>query len=334
MKDKRMWKLYFKSLGITLVILVALLGIAYGVFLYMVGGLNRQEIDESNLSVNEGLGKYGKQKIMNVALFGVDSRNNDYVGRSDAMMIASVNGKTGKVKLISIARDTYVDIADHGKTRINHAYAYGGPQLAVQTVNESFGMDITDYVTVNFDSLALVIDEMGGIDLEVTDGERREINAYLLSGEKLQESGMVHLNGPQAVSYSRIRNIGGDTARGERQRKVLSALFDKALKVNPLSYPSYVSKFAPMVETSLSNDEILKIASAGIKGGMALEQAAFPNEYIYSEGQTIGGAWYFVYDLTQASDMLEQFIYEDIPFEQYGKTTEEIQAEQAQTEAE
>lgn len=334
MKDKRLVKLYFKSLGITFVILLAVLGILYGVFIGMVGGLNRNEIDESGLSINENLGQYGDQKVMNIALFGVDSRNNDYVGRSDAIMIASVNGKTGKVKLISIARDTYVDISEHGKTRINHAYAYGGPELAVQTINENFGMDITDYATVNFDSLANVIDEMGGIDLEVTEAERKQINAYLLSGDPLQESGMVHLNGPQAVSYSRIRKIDSDSMRGERQRKVLSCLFEKALAVNPLMYPSYVRKFAPMVETSLSNEEIIQIASAGVKGGLSLAQAGFPNEYIASQGQTIGGAWYYVYDLKQATDMLEQFVYQDIPFADYGKTPEEIAAQKAEEGAE
>ncbi|WMI81059.1 LCP family protein [Anaerotignum sp. MB30-C6] len=322
--DKKLWKLYFKTLLITLMGLCGLLAILYGVFMYTIGGLNRQSVDEGSLSVNEDLGVYGSQKIMNIALFGVDSQNEENKGRSDAIMIASVNGKTGKIKLISIARDTYVDVKDHGKTRINHAYAYGGPELAIQTINESFGLDITDYVSVNFDSLADVIDEMGGIELEVTEAERQQINNYLLKGEKLQESGLVHLTGPQAVSYSRIRKIGGDVMRGQRQRKVLECLFQKALEINPLAYPSYVRKFSPMVETSLSNDEILKVGSVGMKGGLMLEQAGLPNENIESDGVTIGGAWYFVYDLNQAADMIEKFIYHDVPFEQYGMDPKEL----------
>ena len=103
-------------------------------------------------------------------------------------------------------------------------------------------------------------------------------------------------------------------------------MFDKALAVNPLEYPSYVRKFAPMVETSLSNDEILKIAKVGLKSPK-LEQAAFPNDHIYSTGQTINGGWYYVYDLEQATDMLQQYIYEDIPFEQYGATAEGADAQ-------
>lgn len=317
-RKKRLMKLYFKALAITLAVCIALLGVAYGVFLYLVGGLNRAEIDESKLSVSA---ESGDKKIMNIALYGIDSRNHDYQGRSDAILIASINSKTGQIKLISIARDTYVPVPGYYDTKINHAYAYGGPELAIQTLNENFDMDITDYVTVNFDSLAEVIDEMGGVMVDVTEAERQQVNAYLLSGEPLRETGYVNLTGPQAVSYSRIRKIDSDTMRASRQREVLASLFEKAKEINPLEYPAYVRKFAPMVETSLSNEEILKIASVGLKD-LTLEQGGFPNDYIASTGQTIGGVWYYVYDIAQAKDMLHQWIYEDIPFEQYGITDE------------
>ena len=323
-------RLYFKTLAITLAVCIGLMGVGFGVFSYMVGGLNRSDINEENLSANEGL-----EGIVNIALYGVDSEAGQFSGRSDAIMIASVNGKTGQIKLISIARDTYVSVPGHYNTKINHAYSYGGPELAIQTLNENFGMDITDYVTVNFDSLADIIDEMGGVTIDVTEEERYQINVYLRRGQALAETGMVNLNGPQAVSYSRIRKIDSDTMRASRQREVLAALFNKALEINPLSYPSYVRKFSPMVETSLSNDEILKIASVGLKGSaLSLEQAAFPNDYIQSGGEIINGGWYYVYDLNQAKDMLHQYIYEDIPFEHYGLTEEEIAAlsEAAETE--
>lgn len=319
-RKKHLKRLYFKTLAITLAVCIALMGVGYGVFAYMVGGLNRSELDESNLSANEGI-----EGVINIALYGVDSRNNDYTGRSDAILICSVNGKTGKIKLISVARDTYVSVPGYYNTKINHAYAYGGPELAIQTLNENFGMDIKDYVTVNFESLADIIDEMGGVMIDVTEEERYQVNAYLQRGEPLSETGMVNLTGAQAVSYSRIRKIDSDSMRASRQREVLAALFEKALDINPLSYPSYVRKFAPMVETSLSNDEILKIATVGLKSP-TLEQAAFPNDYIYSTGQTINGGWYYVYDLEQATDMLRQYIYEDIPFEKYGVTGEEAAA--------
>lgn len=323
-RKNRLRRLFFKTLFITMTILIALMLAAYGVFAYLLGGLNRTTLDESKLSVTAGLSQNGK--ITNIALFGLDSRNHDYEGRSDAIMVASVNGKTGKIKLVSIARDTYVNVPGYGETKINHAYAYGGAELAIQTINENFNLDITDYAAVNFDSLADVIDAMGGIDLEVTEEERYQINAYLLEGEPLRESGMVHLNGPQAVSYARIRKIDNDTMRTERQRKVLECLFEKAKDISPLEYPSYIRKFAPMIETSLTNEEILELVSVGVNPNLTLEQGAFPNDYIQSTGQTIGGVWYYVYDIDQAADMLHEFIYNDVPFEYYGLTEEEIAA--------
>ena len=323
-RKNRLRRLFFKTLFITMAILIALMLAAYGVFAYLLGGLNRTTLDESKLSVTAGLSQNGK--ITNIALFGLDSRNHDYEGRSDAIMVASVNGKTGKIKLVSIARDTYVNVPGYGETKINHAYAYGGAELAIQTINENFNLDITDYAAVNFDSLADVIDAMGGIDLEVTEEERYQINAYLLEGEPLRESGMVHLNGPQAVSYARIRKIDSDTMRTERQRKVLECLFEKAKDISPLEYPSYIRKFAPMIETSLTNEEILELVSVGANPNLTLEQGAFPNDYIQSTGQTIGGVWYYVYDIDQAADMLHEFIYNDVPFEYYGLTEEEIDA--------
>lgn len=159
---KHLKRLYLKTLLITLAVCLALLGAAYGVFLYMIGGLDRTEVDEDNLSVNESV----NEKVINIALYGVDSRNHDYNGRSDVVMVASVNTKTGQVKLVSIARDTYVAIPGYNNTRINHAFSYGGPELAIRTLNENFGLDVTDYVAVNFDSLAEVIDAMGGVEVE------------------------------------------------------------------------------------------------------------------------------------------------------------------------
>lgn len=324
-KKHRLRRLYFKTLFITLGVLGVLLLIAYGIFAYAMGGLNRTTVDESKLSINAGLAQ-NNDKVINVALYGIDSREHDFVGRSDAIMIASFDYKHAKIKLVSVARDTYVNIPDHGQTRINHAYSYGGPELAIQTLNETFDLDITDYVAVNFDSLAEIIDELGGVDIDVTEEERQQINAYLLAGEPLRETGMVHLNGPQAVSYARIRKIDSDTMRASRQREVLECLFEKAKTINPVEYPSYIRKLGSFVETSLTNDEILGLASIAAKTGLSLEHSGFPNDYIESEGRTISGAWYYIYDLDYATAMLHAFLYDDIPFEYYGLSDAEIEA--------
>ena len=321
-RKKQLKKLYFKTLGITLAVCFAVIGAGMGVLHYYLGDIVRTYVDESKLSANESEGG-----IINLAFFGIDSESTQ--GRSDAILVVSVDVKDATVKMVSIARDTYVTIPDYGNTKINHAYAYGGPELAIRTLNENFHLDITDYVAVNFDQLADVIDAFGGIDLEITEAERVQINAYLLSGEPLRTSGYVHLNGPQAVSYARIRKIDNDNGRTERQRKVLTCLFEKITQISPTQYPSYVKQFAPLVETSLGNDEILAIGAIGLKSNIRLEQGAFPNEYIQYQGGSFYGAWYYMYDIEQAADMLHQFIYEDIPFSEYGK---EPEAEEGQTE--
>ncbi len=328
-KKKRSLKgLYFKTLLITLAILLALLAGAYALFANMLSGIKRTDVDESQLAVNEDLA--GNGKITNIALYGVSSRDDSYVGLSDSIMVVSVNGKTGQIKLVSIARDTYVSVSGHGQTKLNHAYSYGGPELAIRTLNENFHLDITDYVAVNFDTMADVIDRMGGVDIEITEKERQQINAYLLEGEPVTETGLVHLNGAQAVSYSRIRKIDSDDVRTQRQRTVLQCLFEKAKALSPLEYPSLIKDLSPMVETSLTNQEILSLASIGTNPGLSLTMDAFPNDYIESHGETISGIWYYVYDIEQAADMLHQFIYEDVPFSDYGKTEEELAAEEAE----
>ncbi|MBM6829874.1 LCP family protein [Anaerotignum lactatifermentans] len=332
-KKKRTLKgLYFKTLLITLAILLALLAGAYAIFADMLSGIKRTDVDESQLAVNEDLA--GNGKITNIALYGVSSRDDSYVGLSDSIMVVSVNGKTGQIKLVSIARDTYVSVNGHGKTKLNHAYSYGGPELAIRTLNENFHLDITDFVAVNFDTMADVIDRMGGVDIEITEKERQQINAYLLEGEPVTETGLVHLNGPQAVSYSRIRKIDSDDVRTQRQRTVLQCLFEKAKTISPLEYPSLIKDLSPMVETSLTNQEILSLASVGANPGLSLTMDAFPNDYIESHGETISAVWYYIYDIEQAADMLHQFIYEDVPFSDYGKTEEELAAESGDTQTE
>lgn len=250
-------------LSIGLVVLV-LLGTCVGLFFHYFGGLDTQELSTSDLDVNTDLnGKYGDQDIVNIALFGLDTRNNDDSGRSDAIMIASIDFGRGKIKLTSIARDTYVTIPGYeNKTKINHAYAYGGPELAIRTLNYNFQMNIEDYVTVNFEQLASVIDAAGGVDITITEAERVSANKNIReisSTEPLiQQSGTVHLTGAQAVGYSRIREIGGDDARTSRQRTVLNALFDQAMNLSWTSYPGLIREMIPMVKTSLGYDDILQ----------------------------------------------------------------------------
>ena len=177
----------------------------------------------------------------NILMLGGDARNMDGYDRTDTMMILSINRDEALVKLTSIMRDTWVSFPGTGKSgKINAANVYGGPELAVETVNTCFGTDIEDYVIVNMEDLQQIVDLLGGVDIEITESERKQINEYVkgymqeVSGassydgaKSLDESGMVHLNGMLAVGYSRIRMIDSDYNRVMRQQKILLALAEK-----------------------------------------------------------------------------------------------------------
>ncbi len=330
-KQHRMRRLFLKTICATFAVVLLLAGGAFAAFRYYTKDLKREAVDETALNVNTQQQKQSEEmKIKNVAVFGVDSRNGDDTGNSDAIMIVSVDGNRGKVKLVSIARDTYVDIPGYGKTKANHAYSYGGPELAMATLNENFGLDITDYVTVNFEQLAGIIEEMGGIDVELSETERVELNKYVAPGtEKVQEAGFVHLNGEQAVSYSRIRQIDSDDMRTSRQRRVMECLFEKREEISPLQYPAYIKSFMSMMETSLTDTEMLQMVPVAMNKELVLEQDSFPNDYIDVIGEKLITEaeglklWVYQYDLEEAAQMLNTFLYEDIPFAEQKSTTEQ-----------
>ena len=222
------------------IILAIVLAAAAGVFIYIkaaLGQMARVELPQTNPELgitSEAAARAENSQVTNIALFGVDSRNDDDVGRSDALMILSIDRKHGKIKLTSIARDTYVSVDGYGQTKINHAYAYGGPELAIKTINENFSLDVKDFVTVNFSQLAEIIDYVGGVTINVTEEERVVANKYVDNLNKLgiptdyiTETGDIRLTGGQAVAYARNRETGSDTARTSRQREILSAMFDE-----------------------------------------------------------------------------------------------------------
>ena len=323
----RLRKIFIRTFLIVFFILFLGAGGAFAAFKYYTKDMQRETVDETVLQVNEEKQIQSvEMKIKNIAVFGVDSRNGEDTGNSDAIMIVSIDGNKGKIKMVSIARDTYVNLPKYGKTKITHAYSYGGPELAMATLNENFGMDITDYITVNFEQLAEIIEKMGGIDVELNEAERQELNKYVAPGvEKIQQTGAVHLNGEQAVSYSRIRKCDSDDMRTSRQRKVMMCLFEKAKELSPFQYPSYIKTFMPMMETSMTDSEILQLAPVAMNKNLILEQDSFPNDYIQTDGYKtkteVEGVelWVYHYDLQEAANMLQKFIYDDIPFSEYAQ---------------
>lgn len=222
----------------------------------------------------------------NIAIFGVDSRANDLQKntRSDSIMVASINKKTKDVKLVSIYRDTYVNIDGHGYTKINHAYSYGGPELAISTINKNFDLNITDFITVNFSALTNVIDELGGVTIDITEAEIDYVNKYIKDVAKingtertyLKKTGEQVLNGTQATAYCRVRYTkGGDFTRAQRQRTVLQQIAKQAKSASIPTLARIINDMLPQVYTSLSTTEILGL-STGVFSYSITGETGFP----------------------------------------------------------
>ncbi len=222
----------------------------------------QDEIDDLEAKIRKNLEKNAKElksddNVLNILLIGTDSRNPSVDrGRSDSMILVSVNKKTEKVIMTSFLRDTWVQIPDIGPQRLNAAYAYGGPPLLVKTMQANFGIRIDKYVTINFDSFKDTIDTIGGVDIRVTDEEVPYINSGAKNSEKLKQGGKYTLNGEQALAYSRIRYIGTDFGRTQRQRTVMDEIFRKTKGMSLSELSDFLEKILPNVSTNFEKSEI------------------------------------------------------------------------------
>jgi len=282
------------------------------------------------------------KNIINVALFGIDTRSLDsFKGNSDSIMILSLNTITKKVKIISVMRDSFVPMTYDGKTtygKINSAYAKGGPELAIKTINTIFGLDISEYATVNFFGMVDIIDALGGIEAELTEGEvTRKTNVKAINfcidelcsklkrdpkNYRIYEPGKQTLNGVQAVAYSRIRyvsNIWGtnnDYGRTDRQRYVMEQLFNKALTIDKSQYIKLAKSLIPCSETSLSYKEIMGLAFDILLESPTFEQTRMPQEeFLMNSPGGYGSVVY--YDLDYAKELIHAFIYQGISPEDF-----------------
>lgn len=230
------------------------------------------ELDTDKLNIAE-TSEEQETGYLNVALFGLDSREGDLGkgNRSDTMMIASLNKAAGEVKLVSVYRDTLLKLDDGSYNKANAAYAFGGPEGAISMINRSMDMDISKYVAVNFNALVDVIDALGGLDITLTDAEVVHMNNYCVETSKVtgadytkiepEVAGTYHLNGVQAVSYSRIRYTGGgDFERTSRQRHVLELIAEKAQSASFSTLNKIIDKVFPQVSTNFTIAEMIAYA--------------------------------------------------------------------------
>ena len=298
------WK---KVLIVLTVILFIIAAGGFGAYKY----INRIKTVQLK-GTNEELGisseteeKSKKENITNILLLGIDNEEN----ASDAMMVFSLDKDTNTAKLTSIMRDSYVDIPGHGvdlgpnaeKHKINYAYNVDGVEESVKVVNREFDLDINKYVKVSFDGLVDVIDYIGGININITESERKIIGA--------SKSGNVTLNGKQALAYSRIRKIDNDYQRTSRQRKVLMAIFNKAKSIPVSSYPKAISDLSSNVETNLSTFELLDLAKAVMSlSSEDLEGFRIPIDGT-SHDSMDKGIYYLEWDRVANKKAIHNFIY-------------------------
>lgn len=271
-KKKKMNKGLKIFLIILLVLVIFILGLGVAGYTFVngkIGKMQKENIDTTAVGINEET-KQELKGYRNIALLGIDSRADDYGlgNRSDCMIIASINQETNAVKLISVYRDTYVYVTENGTKRldkITHAYSYGGAQNTLKSLNEAMDLNITEFVTVNFDAVIAAVDSLGGVYIDIDKSEIKYVNDYIdatsessrVKSSHITHSGRQKLDGVQAVSYTRVRyTTGGDYKRTERMRTVVEAMLSKAKTLNVGQLNSFADTILPKIRTNISTSEI------------------------------------------------------------------------------
>ncbi len=263
------------------------------------------------------LGCFGAEdEWQNFLLIGTDTRKDeDNAGRSDTMMVCSVNMATAQVKLTSLARDMWVTFpGDYGSGKLNAANRYGGPSLLMDTIRDTFGLEMDEYVSINFYGLIDIVDALGGVDVEISSKEAGVINRNVAEQFKGVEvtrvsGGMAHLCGVQALTFARIRNLDSDFGRTGRQRRLLTAMLAKVRKSGPGGLYRFASTCLEHTATNISLDRMLSLAGPLLLRGVdSFEELSLPSAGNYRHA-TRDGISRIEYDARQVSEELHAFIY-------------------------
>ncbi len=301
-KQKSAWKIVKKILLILFIIIIILVGVAAGAGYWYVnnklGKLNYVNIDKSEIEISKGVAEQLKG-YRTIALFGVDSRGDELEKgtRSDCIILVTIDENTKQVRLTSVYRDTYLEITGRSLDKVTHAYSYGGATLAMSTLNTNLDLNITEFATVNFDSVAEIINSVGGVSINITNDELKYINSYIdetssvtgIKSSHLTKAGTQNLDGVQAVAYGRIRyTAGGDYKRTERMRTVLTKVMEKAKKLGIGQLNKLADTLLPKIYTNISSGEILSLLPQ-LASYSITNSEGWPYE---TKGATIGGVWY------------------------------------------
>ncbi len=281
---------------IFLIEVVALLALVIGFVVYKVNStldmIATDEKPKEDIVISDAVTEVMQENYRTIALFGVDNRGDADLtkkgaGRSDAIIIASINDKTKEVKLVSVYRDSLLEMPSDsaGDTeKFTHAYFLAGPTGAVEALNKNLDLNITDYVTVDFAALTTAIDQLGGVTIDVKSNELEMINFYIneqvdvtgIDSPGVWSAGEQLLNGTQATAWSRIRYVGNnDFERTQRQRVVIGAMIDKAKQSDLKTINNIITEVFPMVATNLTKKDILSLA-AGMFDYSLGENTGFP----------------------------------------------------------
>lgn len=304
-----------------ILLLAILLLAAY--FVSMMNRIKYENLDESEAGINSDLDEntiLSLEGYTNIALFGLDNRssNNYDTGNSDVIMIASINNETKDIKLVSVYRDTYLSIGNGSYHKSNAAYAHGGAKQAVQMLNSNLDLDIKEYVCVDWAAMVKVIDDLGGLDLEITEGEMNQINKYKHDIDKVTgkstpsvtQYGLVHLDGTQATTYARIRKLAGDDfKRASRQRIVLQAIMEKAKKADFATLTNICNSVIDDISTSLSITQILALAK-NVGSYSIKSTTGFPFE-LTTENLSGSGDTVIPADLATNVKELHKYMFDD-----------------------
>lgn len=284
--------------GIEIFLLLILIG---GVFIYAkLGKMNFTDLDFSKIGVNTGVSDNNVMKgYTTIGLIGLDGRDGELKSgaRSDTMIIASINNDTKKVKLVSVYRDTYLRIGEDSEgngqyNKANAAYAEGGPEQFLSMLNTNLDLNVTDFVSVDFQAVAEAVELLGGIDVELKEEEVGHLNNYCVETSKVtgmdytpleEKAGVHHLNGVQTVSYARIRyTSGNDFRRAARQREVIYKIVEKAKNSDIATLSKILDKVFPKVYTSFTKAEILQMGMSMMSYDIE-DQTGFPFDHLYGE---------------------------------------------------
>ena len=302
-----------KIIGIVILAVILLIVGVYGSIIWKfykdtVDIVPADEVDPKAKSVKIAEADQKDDEVYNVLLVGTDSRDpNSDMGRSDSMMLVSFNKKENKSTVVSFLRDSLVDIDGYGKSRLGHTYAYGGVGLTINTINKTYDLDIQNYITINFENLVGIIDEIGGVKVYISE---EEAEYYRQNGMPNIQSGDVILTGSQALAHARNRTLGSDFERTRRQRSVMYGIYRKVMEdKDPSSILSLINYCINQVETNMSVTEIYDMAKDVLAvDNLKMQQASLPQDGTYTD-ITYEGMAVLEIDFDANKKFLEELLY-------------------------